>query len=339
MARIIDVVQAPDQAGNQMVVRVPEYGAGDFRIGSQVVVRENQMAVFFRDGKALDTFGPGRHTITTANIPLLSSLVNLVTGGQTPFTAEVYFVNMRDFLDMKWGTPEPISLRDKDLGLARLRAFGSYSMAVQDPQMIVAKIVGTQGLYQTAQIQDYLRGMVISRLTDLLGETKAGLFDLPALFDEMSAAVRIKVAEDFAALGIQLKQMFIQSISPTEETQKAIDERAAMGAIGDMTKYMQYKAARAMGDAAAGGGEGGGAAATGAGLGAGLGVGAGMASIITQAMSGAQQQRPQEGAGQQAAVPEVMDLAEAAGYLRVSEADVQSLIDSGQLKAKKIGSQ
>ncbi|MCX6028466.1 MAG: SPFH domain-containing protein, partial [Chloroflexi bacterium] len=130
MPRIIDVVQAPNQGLNQMVYRIPESGAGDFRIGSQVVVRENQTAVFYRDGKALDTFDPGRHTISTANVPLLIDLLKLATGGQTPFTAEVYFVNMRDFIDMKWGTPEAISLRDKDLGLARLRANGRYSMAI-----------------------------------------------------------------------------------------------------------------------------------------------------------------------------------------------------------------
>ncbi len=341
MARIFDIVEAPDQGLNQMVYRVPNTGSGDFRIGSQVIVRESQNAVFFRDGKALDTFGAGRHTITTANIPLLIDIIGMAFSGKSPFKAEVYFVNMRDFIDMKWGTPEPISLRDKDLGLVRLRANGRYSMAVSDPQMFVAKIVGTQGLYQTSQIEDYLRSIIISRLTDLLGETKASLFDLPALFDEMSAAIRVKVTEDFAALGITLKQMFLASVSPTEETQKAIDERAAMGAIGDMQKYLQYKAARAMGDAATagGGGEAGGAAGTGVGLGAGFGLGAGMAGMITQAMQGAMQQQPAQGAAAAAAaVPEVMTLAEAAAYMRVSEADVEELISSGQVKAKKIGS-
>ena len=339
MPRIIDVVQAPDQGLNQMVYRIPESGAGDFRIGSQVVVRENQTAVFYRDGKALDDFGHGRHTITTANIPLLIDLLKLATRGQTPFTAEVYFVNMRDFIDMKWGTPEPISLRDKDLGLARLRANGRYSMAISDPQLFVTKIVGTQGLYQTSQIEDYLRGIVISRLTDLLGESKVGLFDLPALFNEMSAGIRAAVAEDFEALGITLKAMFLQSISPTEETAKAIDERASMGAIGDMQKYLQYKAARAMGDAAqAGGGEGGGnLAGAGVGLGAGMGVGAGMAGMISQAMAGAMQQTAAP-AARAAAAPDVMTVAEAAAYLKVGEADVLSLISGGDLKAKKIGS-
>lgn len=342
MARIFDIVEAPDQGLNQMVYRVPVSGSGDFRIGSQVIVRENQNAVFFRDGKALDTFGAGRHTITTANIPLITNIIGMAFSGKSPFKAEVYFVNMRDFIDMKWGTPEPIALRDKDLGLVRLRANGRYSMAIDNPQMFVAKIVGTQGLYQTNQIEDYLRGIIISRLTDLLGEMKAGLFDLPAMFDELSAAVKAKVAEDFAALGIMLKQMFLGSISPTEETQKAIDERAAMGAIGDMGKYMQYKAAKAMGDAATagGGGEAGGAASTGVGLGAGFGLGAGMAGMIQQAISAGQQQSQQATAGAPAAAaaPEVMTLAEAAAYMRVSEADIEGLIASGEIKAKKIGS-
>lgn len=296
MARIFDVIEAPNQGPNDMVVRFPEYGAGDFRIGSQVIVRENQTAVFYRDGKALDTFGPGRHTITTANIPLLIDLIGAAAfRGRSPFTAEVYFVNRRDFLDMKWGTPEPISLRDPDLGLARLRAFGNYSMAITNPQMFVAKIVGTQGLYQTSQIQNFLRSMIISALTDVLGETGKGLFDLPALFDEISAAVRVKVQGDFNLLGITIKQFFIQSISPTEETQEAIDKRAAMGAVGAKS-FIEYQTGRAIeGLSTAGGGEGG-TASQGLGLGAGAGIGLGMAQAIAQAMQGATQPQQQQAA-------------------------------------------
>ena len=227
------------------------------------------------------------------------------------------------------GHAEPISLRDPDLGLARLRANGRYSMAISDPQMFVAKIVGTQGLYQTSQIEDYLRSMIISRLTDLLGESKTGLFDLPGLFNEMSAAIKVKVSEDFEALGITLKQMFLASVSPTEETQKAIDERAAMGAIGDMNKYMQYSAAKAMREASASGGEAGSAASTGVGLGAGMGMGVGMAGMISQAMAGTTQQQAAPAAAAAAApaaTPDVMTVAEAAAYLKVSPADIQALI-------------
>lgn len=334
MARIIDVIEAPNQGLADIVVRVPQSGSGDFQLGSQVIVRESQTAVFFRDGKALDSFGAGRHTITTANLPLITNLLERIfSSGKNIFTAEVYFVNRREFLEQKWGTPEPITLRDKDLGMVRLRAFGNYSMQVSDPQLFVTKIVGTQGLYQTAQIDAYLRGVIISRMTDVLASSGASFLDLPALFDELSAGIKARLADDFAAQGITLKQMFIQSVSPTEETQKAIDERASMGAIGNMQAYLQYKAARALGDAAqAGGGDAGSLTGAGLGLGAGVGLGGVMAQAMTQAMAAGQQQAA-------AAAPDVMTTAEAAAYLKVSEADVLALIEAGDLKARKIGSQ
>jgi excisionase family DNA binding protein len=338
MPRIIDVVEAPDQGANELVARVPESGSGDFRLGSQVIVRESQRAIFYRDGKSLDTFGPGRHTITTANLPLLSGLLRLVTGGDNMFTAEVYFVNMREFTDMKWGTPQPISLRDTDLGLVRLRAFGQYSMQISDPKRFVDQIVGTQGLFSTGQIEDYLRNAIISRLTDTLGENMKSIFDLPQLFDEISAGMRAKVQDDFNAMGIALKQFMVVSINPTEETAKAIDERSSMGAIGDMDAYMRYKTAQAVGDAAkSGGGTG-----EGLGLGAGIGMGAGMAGMITGAMSGAnQQQQPAQQAAPAGAAGAagVMTLEEAAAYLKVAPADVEAIITSGELKARKIGTQ
>jgi excisionase family DNA binding protein len=335
MARIIDVIEVPNQGPNEMVRRLPEYGSGDFRFGSQVIVREFQQAVFFRDGKSYDTFGAGRHTITTANAPLLVDLIKRVTDGKTPFTAEVYFVSMREFLDEKWGTAEPISLRDADLGLVRLRAFGTYSLQINDPALFVNKIVGAQGLYETDQITRYLRGVLVARMTDLLGELGKGLFDLPGLYDEIGAGIKAKAQDDFANAGIQLKTLYVNNISPTEETAKAIDERAAMGAIGDMQKYMQYQMARGIRDAAqAQGGEG--TAAAGVGLGAGVGMGAAMAQMMAQAAAGAGQ-APAPAAAP-AAAPEVMTLSEAAAYMRVGEEDVQQAIQAGELKAKKIGS-
>jgi excisionase family DNA binding protein len=344
MARIIDVVEAPDMGGNEMVNRVPEFGSGDFRLGSQVIVRESQRAVFYRDGKSLDVFGPGRHTITTANLPVLSGLLRLGTGGNNMFTAEVYFVNQREFTDLKWGTPQPISLRDSDLGLVRLRAFGQYTMQISDPKRFVDQIVGTQGMYRTAQIEDYLRGVIISRLTDVLGSNMTSVFDLPQLFDEISAGMRARVQDDFTAMGLALKQFMVVSINPTEETAKAIDERASMGAIGNMDAYMKFKSARAIGDAAQAGG-GGGGAGEGLGLGAGIGMGAGMAGMIANAMGGVnqpqQQAAPQQAGGGAVAAntPSVMTLEEAADYLKVTTADVEAAIESGELRARKIGAQ
>ena len=335
MARIIDVIEAPNQGANDLVVRVPEYGAGDFRFGSQVIVRESQRAVFYRDGKSLDTFEPGRHTITTMNLPLLANLLRLATSGKDIFTAEVFFVNMREVTDLKWGTPQPISLRDSDLGLVRLRAFGQYTIQITEPKRFVDQIVGVQGIYTTAQIEDYLRAAVISRITDILAENMTSILDLPKLFDELAAATRVKVQDDFAAVGIMLKQFMIVSISPTDETAKAIDERASMGAIGNMDAYMKFKTARAIGDAAqqpGGTGEG-------LGLGAGIGMGAGLAGAIANTMTGTSQAAASGAAPGAVEVPSVMTLDEAATYLRVSTTDVQAVIDSGELKAKKIGAQ
>ena len=340
MARIIDVIDIPNQGRNDLVIRIPETGAGDFRLGSQVIVRESQRAVFYRDGHSFDTFEPGRHTITTMNLPILSDLLRLVTSGKDIFTAEVYFVNMREITDLKWGTPQPISLRDSELGLVRLRAFGQYTMQIDEPKRFVDQFVGVQGIYMTTQIEDYLRNAIISRLTDLLGESMTSIFDLPSLFDEISADARTKVQEDFIAMGIALKQFMIVSITPTDETATAIDERASMGAIGNMDAYMKFKTARALGDAAQ---QSGGGVGDGLGLGTGIGMGAGMAGMIANTMANAQQGASStpsiDGDASSNSGPAVMTLDEAAAYLRVSVADIQAIIDSGELNARKIGSQ
>ncbi|HUV72742.1 MAG TPA: SPFH domain-containing protein [Anaerolineae bacterium] len=287
MARVFDVIEYFDATGREMVHRIPEQGSGDFRIGSQVIVRESQQAVFFRDGKALDVFGPGRHTISTANVPLLVDLVGKAFSGETPFKSEVYFVNMREFVDQKWGTSEPVALRDSDLGMVRVRAFGTYSMQIKDVQLFVNKIVATQGLYFTNDIDNFLRSMLISNLTDILGGIGKSLFDMPSLYDEISAGTKAKAQDEFNTLGIDLKTLFVSNISPTEETAKAIDERAAMGAIGNMQAYLQFKTARAVEQAAMASGEGGGGfAQMGAGMGAGVGMGAMMAGMMGQAMQG-----------------------------------------------------
>jgi excisionase family DNA binding protein len=334
MARIIDVVEAPDQRRDEMVVRVPEHGSGDFRLGSAVNVRESQAAVFYRDGKAMDVFRAGRHHITTANLPLLANLLRLGTGGRDIFTAEVYFVNLVEFTDWKWGTPEPVTLRDADFGMIRLRAFGNYSVQISDPQLFVTKVVGTGGVYQTAEIQNFLRGMIIARFADILGEAKIPALDLPASQDEVGAAVRAKLSDEFDAFGLILKTFFLQNISMPEEVQKAIDQRASMGAIGNMQQFTQYQAAQAIRDAAQQEG-GGGLAGAGLGLGAGAGLGAMMGQAMGQAMQAGQQ--PAAGGGAPESAADVMTLSEAAAYMRVGEEDVLEVIKSGELKAKKIG--
>jgi membrane protease subunit (stomatin/prohibitin family) len=280
---ILDLIQLPDERPDEIVRRVPESGSGEFRLGSQLVVRENQRAVFFRDGKAVDVFEPGRHTISTNNIPLLTGLIGLPFGGDSPFTAEVYFVSMREFTDMKWGTPQPLVFRDNDFGMIRLRAFGTYSMKVADPQLFVTQIVGTRGAYSTGAIDEYLKSVVINEFNDLLGESKASLLDIPGMTKELADTARNSLGDDFERLGLQLTTFQITAITPPDEVQKRIDERSGMAAVGDMGAYMQFKTAQAIGDAANNPG-GGGAAATGAGLGAGMAIGQSMAQSMGSAM-------------------------------------------------------
>ncbi|MGQ9585364.1 MAG: SPFH domain-containing protein [Anaerolineae bacterium] len=285
MARIFDVVEAPDMGPKELVRRFPAHGSGDFRLGSQVVVRESQAAVFFRDGKALDTFGPGRHTITTANIPLLVGLIGKAFGNRTPFTAEVYFVNLREMIDMRWGTAEPITVPDARFGMARLRAFGRYSMQVSDPQTFVNVVVGQQGLYQTGQVEDFLRGVVLNRLTDLLGELQKPLLELPKFYEEIAAGVRAKISDEFDKLGLIVKTFLVESISPTEEMAKAIEERIQVDVLGGVGDFEAIQRAKALREAAQAGAEGGLA-----GLGVGLGAGMSLGQAFGQA--GQQAQRP-----------------------------------------------
>jgi membrane protease subunit (stomatin/prohibitin family) len=289
---IFDLIEHPDELSGELVRRVPESGSGEFRLGSQLVVRESQRAVFFRDGKALDVFGPGRHTLSTNNIPLLTALIGLPFGGRSPFTAEVYFVSVREFTDMKWGTPQPLVYRDAELGMVRLRAFGTYAMRVADPQLFVNQIVGSRGAYSTAAIDDYLKSVVIAEFNDLLGEVQTSILDLQRMTQEIADTTRNALGDDFARLGLALTGFNISAITPPEEVMRRIDERSGMAALGDMGTYTQFQAAQALRDAAQNPGGGGAAASTGVGLGAGLGLGQAMAGAVREGFAPSQQSAP-----------------------------------------------
>ncbi len=317
MARVFDIVEFVDEAGSEMVHRIPERGSGDFRIGSQVIVRDSQAAVFFRDGRAMDVFGPGSHTIATANVPLLVDYVGKAFSGQTPFKAEVYFVSLREFTDLKWGTPTPITIKDPELGMARVQARGAYAVQITEPQLFINKIVGTQGIYHTSEIQGFFRSMILTKLTDLIGEIGKSVIELAGMAEEITMGARAKAAEEFAARGINLTSIYVEYVGPTEETAKAIDERASMGALGDMQAYMQFQAARAMRDAAQQ--PGGGGASEGVGLGAGLGMGMSMAQMMAQSM-----QQP----GQQPAQQQTQQPAQAGPVVPKTAQEIQNTLDN-----------
>lgn len=278
---IIDLIQWPDEQPDEIVRRVPERGSGEFVLGSQLVVRESQAAVFVRDGKALDTFGAGRHTLSTNNIPLLTSLISLPFGGTSPFTAEVFFIALREFTSMKWGTVQPLVYRDQELGMVRLRAFGTFSMRVSDPQLFVTHVVGTRGGYSTSAIEDFLRSVILNEFNDLLGDTHTSILDIAGMTLELSNSSRLALADDFQRLGLELVTFQIEGITPPEDVQKRIDERSGMAAIGDLGAYTQFQTAQAMRDAAQNP-SGGGAAGIGVGLGAGAAMGQAMAEAISK---------------------------------------------------------
>ncbi len=244
---LIDVIQHPSARSDEIVFRVPQHGAGEFKFGSQLIVREGQAAVFFRDGKALDTFGPGRHTLGTNNLPLLTGIMGVPFGGTTPFTAEVYFVSLREFSDLRWGTAQPVVFRDADFGMVRLRAFGGYSMRVGDPQLFVQQVVGSQGVYTTGFIEDYLRGVIVNEFNDMLGAVHTTLLDLPGQSSELAAAMRNALVDDFRRIGLDITSFQIIAITPPEDVQRRIDERTSQSILGNAGNVRGSEAAKALG--------------------------------------------------------------------------------------------
>lgn len=296
------VIQFVDPTGQTMVARDPRRGTAAIQLGSQVIVEESQEAVFFRDGKALDTFGPGRHTLATQNLPFLTKLIGVPFEGKSPFQAAVVFVSTKTFLDLKWGTKEPVAYRDSELAMVRLRAFGKFAVRIANAQLFVNTVVGTNDIYTTDGVESYFKDVIVARFTDILGENLHSIFELPKVYDELSMALKARVSDDFSKYGIELVDLIVGAITPPKEVQKLIDERGGMEAVGDMNSYMKFKAAKAMGDAAQQtGGE------TGSGVGAGLGVGmgAGMGMMLPQMMKEAMQDdgsttQPQGGGSPQA---------------------------------------
>ena len=285
MPKLMEVLEFLDNSGKAMVKRVPADGPAEIKWGAQLTVRESQEAVFFRDGKALDVFKAGRHVLQTQNIPLIGKWVtSFGYGPDSPFRSEVYFVGKQLFPNLKWGTREPILFRDSELKMIRLRSFGNFSIQVADSMLFVNKVVGTRGIFTNDDIEDYLKNIIVSRLTNIIGDELKTVFDMPSSFDSLSLAARVKLQAEFDGLGLSLHDFYINSISVPDEVQKIIDQRSGMSAIGNMDEFMKYKVALSLENASlnqAGTGE-----AMGGGLGAGMGLGMGfmMPQMIQQSM-------------------------------------------------------
>jgi membrane protease subunit (stomatin/prohibitin family) len=271
----LEVIEWFEKTGKELVHRIPQKGSGEIKLGAQLTVRESQAAVFFYNGKALDAFGPGRHTLKTANIPILTRMLSLPWGLTSPLRAEVYFTNMRIFPNLKWGTREPVAFRDSELGLIRLRAFGMFNIRILQPVLFINSLVGTQGVYTTEEIEEYLSRVIVSRFNDFMGEKIDTIFNLPARYNEFAEDLKTLLCDDFSRLGLGLADLYINSITPPPDVQKAIDDKSRLGVFEDLNKLIKMKAAMAMETAAQTQGE--------AGTGIGLGMGFMMPAMFADA--------------------------------------------------------
>ncbi len=271
----LEVLEWFDESGRELVHRIPEAGSGEIKWGAQLTVRESQAAVFFYNGRACDVLGPGRHTLKTGNLPILTKILSLPWGMKSPLRAEVFFVNKKVFPNLKWGTRDPAAFRDAELGLIRLRAFGMFNIRVLDPLRFINELVGTQGVYTTEAIGEYLSSVIVSSFNDYMGENIDTIFNLPARYSEMAEALQNLLQGEFSRFGLGLDELYINAITPPPEVQKAIDDKSRLGVFSDLNSLMKMKAAMAMENASSAQGE--------AGAGMGMGVGLMMPGLIAEA--------------------------------------------------------
>ena len=279
----IDIIEWLDPTSDTMVHRFPRY-QNEIKYGAKLTVRETQQAVFINEGQLADVYNPGMYTLTTENMPIMTTLKGWKYGFNSPFKAEVYFINTKNFTDLKWGSPNPIMLRDPEFGPIRIRAFGNYAMKVADPAKFIKEIVGTDGNFTTDGISDQLRNIVITRFTDAIGESKIPVLDMASNYNEISKFCHEKLISEFQEYGIDLTKFLVASIALPEEVERALDKRSSMGIIGDLNKYTQFQAAQSL-EAAAENPAGGGA-----GAGMGMGMGFGMANMMMNTMGQTTQQ-------------------------------------------------
>ncbi|MEA5016596.1 MAG: SPFH domain-containing protein [Candidatus Limiplasma sp.] len=276
-SQFIDVIEWTDDSQDTMVYRYDMNGK-EIMMGAQLTVRESQVAVFVNEGQLADVFQPGRYELTTQNMPILTALKSWKFGFKSPFKSDLYFVNTKQFLDIKWGTSNPVMMRDSEFGMIRIRAFGIYSFKVKDPTTFLKEVFGTSGLFTVEGVEGQITRTLVSGLSDAIAQSKIPALDLAANYDELSQYALGALNPKVEALGLTLTSFVIENISLPEEVEKSIDKRTSMGVVGDLNKYTQYQAAEALREAAnnPSGGM--------AGMGVGMGAGAAMGQLFTQSM-------------------------------------------------------
>lgn len=283
----VDIIEWLDDSRDILAYRFERYG-NEIKNGAKLTVREGQVAVFIHEGQLADVFKPGMYTLETANMPILSTLLGWKHGFESPFKAEVIFVNTRQLVDQKWGTKNPIMLRDADFGPIRLRAFGTYAIKVKDAGTFVKEIVGTDGEFTSDELVNQLRNIIVARFTDKLGEAKIPALDLASQYDEIGDLIRQQIVPEFEEYGIDVTKFLIENIALPPEVEKALDKRSSMGVLGNMQQYTQFQAANALEDAANNPGDAGSAISGGMGM----GMGFAMANTMGQAMADGQASAP-----------------------------------------------
>ncbi len=280
---LVDIIEWTDDSSNTMVWRFPRH-QNEIKNGAQLTVRESQVGVLVSEGKIADVFLPGRHELTTANMPILTTIKGWKYGFNSPFKVEVYFVNTKNFTDQKWGTKNPIMLRDVEFGPIRLRAFGTFAIKVKDAATFIKEIAGTQAHFTAEEITEQLRNLIVTRFTDAVAESKIPVLDLAANYDELSQFISAKINPEFGEYGLEVTKFLVENISLPPEVEQALDKRSSMGILGNLSQYAQFQAANAME-----------AAAKNPGGGASDGIGMGMGFAMAQQMGQMFNQQNQQG--------------------------------------------
>lgn len=292
--QLLKVIEWKDESTDIIVQRFDVPDRYEIMKGSQLTVRESQACIFVNEGKIADVFGPGRYKLDTENLPFLTAICNWKYAFETPFKGDVYFVNTKQFVNQRWGTTNPIMLRDADFGVIRLRGYGIYSFKVVDPKKLMTELSGTNGSYRTETVNEVFRKVIVSKLTDIIGESKISALDLAMNYDELGAAAEKAIVPELGKYGLEVTGFHIENMSLPEEVEKMIDKRTSMGVIGDkIGTYTQYQTAEAIREAAKNPGS----AGTFAGAGIGLGAGIGMGGVFADSLKAAKDENAGSGIG------------------------------------------